>query len=94
MEVIDKRQVPVYELKCSECQSIIRYKASEVSCCHITCPVCGVRNWASTAFPVAIETEKYDDMRQCSACGTAYFVHEQIQKCCPVCGCTSYEVSE
>ena len=56
MEVIEKHGVPIYELKCMECQSIIRYKASEVFWCHITCPVCGVSNWANTTCPVAVET--------------------------------------
>ena len=54
MEVVEKHDAPIYELICEECQSVIRYKASEVSCHHITCPVCGVSNWAQTILPVEV----------------------------------------
>lgn len=57
MEVIEKHDAPIYELICEECQSVIRYKASEVSCHHITCPVCGVSNWASTICPVELKAK-------------------------------------
>ena len=40
MEVVERKPVPIYEVECYECHSKIRYKASEVSWCHITCPVC------------------------------------------------------
>lgn len=46
MKVIVRNPVPFYELTCTECHSVIQYKASEVCTCHITCPVCGVSNWA------------------------------------------------
>ena len=55
MEVIDKQPVPIYELVCYECKSKIRYKACEVSWCHITCPVCGILIWASTICPIDYE---------------------------------------
>jgi len=55
MEVIERRPVPIYEVTCHECKSRIQYKASEVSLCHITCPVCGVSLWANTIKPVRME---------------------------------------
>lgn len=55
MEVIKRKPVPVYEVTCHECGSRIQYKASEVSLCHITCPVCGVSLWANTISPVRME---------------------------------------
>lgn len=53
MLIIIRKPVPLYELTCSECGSVIRYKASEVHCMHIDCPVCGVFNWAEANIPVA-----------------------------------------
>lgn len=55
MEVINRQPIPIYEVTCPECQSVIRYKACEVSWCHITCPVCGVSVWANTVCPVTLE---------------------------------------
>ena len=55
MKIIDAQPIPIYESKCPECKSLIRYKACEVSFSHITCPVCGVALWASTICPVAYE---------------------------------------
>lgn len=55
MEIVERHQVPIYEVKCEECGSVIRYKASEVSWLHIVCPVCGVSLWANTICPVAYE---------------------------------------
>lgn len=52
MEIIDKKPIPLYEVTCWECESIIRYRASEVIWCHITCPVCGVSIWANTIQPI------------------------------------------
>ena len=52
MKIVEKKPVPIYELECYECHSKIRYKASEVAWCHITCPVCGVSLWANTICPV------------------------------------------
>ena len=51
MIVVERMPVPVYELKCEECKSKLRYLASEVSVSHITCPVCGHSNWAQTTIP-------------------------------------------
>lgn len=64
MIVVEEHKVPIYELKCTECQSIIRYKASEVSWCHITCPVCGVSNWATTICPVEVKAK--DEVSECT----------------------------
>lgn len=55
MKIIDAQPIPIYENKCPECGSLIRYKACEVSFLHITCPVCGVAFWANTISPVAYE---------------------------------------
>ena len=53
MKIVDKKPVPLYELDCIECKSKIRYRKSEVSWgSYLTCPVCGVSNWASTVSPV------------------------------------------
>ena len=52
MEVIKAHPVPIYEVKCMECKSVIRYKACEVAWCHIICPICGISNWANTVCPV------------------------------------------
>lgn len=57
MNVLEKKPVPIYEVICFECKSKIQYKASEVSWCHITCPVCGVSLWANTTFPVRMDGE-------------------------------------
>lgn len=61
MEVIDRKPIPIYEVICCECKSRIQYKASEVTLCHITCPVCGVSLWASTNFSVRMEVEHDTD---------------------------------
>ena len=58
MIVVERKPIPIYELRCYECHSIIRYKAAEVSNCHITCPVCGVSLWATTICPVDMESEE------------------------------------
>ena len=55
MEVIKRNPVPIYEVECFECGSIVQYKASEVYYCHITCPVCGTSLWAMTIQPVKYE---------------------------------------
>lgn len=47
MEVIDRKPVPVYEIKCLECRSTIRYRAREVKWEHLTCPVCGSLIWVN-----------------------------------------------
>ena len=51
MKVVVREPIPIYEVKCPECGSVIEYRACEVSMCHITCPVCGMAIWADTIFP-------------------------------------------
>ncbi len=58
MEIIKINNIPIYEVTCEECKSVIRYKACEVAFCHIVCPVCGVSLWANTICPVAYESPK------------------------------------
>ena len=57
VKVIRKEKVPVYELECFECKSILHYTRSDVSLMHITCPVCGCSN-LSYLKPVEEEEEK------------------------------------
>ena len=86
MEVIEKHIVPVYELECCECKSKIRYKASEVFICHITCPVCGVPNWANTTCPVnekEYETTKTADEEKVLAGLEACYDADTSCKNCP-----------
>ena len=54
MEIVEKKPVPIYESTCPECKSVFRYKKTEVSWLHITCPVCGVSMWAET---IPVETD-------------------------------------
>lgn len=61
MTIIEKNHVPIYEVICNECKSKIHYKKSEVSLCHITCPVCGMSLWAKTRIPVAYQMEVDDE---------------------------------
>lgn len=61
MEIIKKQPVPLYDVTCPECRSIIRYKACEVNWYHITCPVCGVLVWANTVQPIMFEPPKEED---------------------------------
>lgn len=58
MIVIDRQPIPIYEIKCQECRSTIQYQKSEVSWCHITCPVCGMDNWANTTCPAFYQKEE------------------------------------
>lgn len=58
MKIVKANGVPIYEVTCIECKSIIRYKACEVSWCHIICPVCGVSLWANMISPVAYESQE------------------------------------
>ena len=59
MIVIEAKPVPVYRVTCDECKSVIQYKASEISCCHITCPVCGMSVWADKTDPVCENDPMY-----------------------------------
>lgn len=61
MKIIKGQPIPIYEVTCSECKSIIRYRACEVNFCHITCPVCGVSVWADTVRPIIPEPPKEDE---------------------------------
>lgn len=58
MEIVKANDVPIYEVTCEECKSIIRYKACEVNWHNITCPVCGISLWANTVCPVAYESHE------------------------------------
>ena len=55
MKIIERKPVPLYQTTCEECQSVIEYKAGEVSYSHIVCPVCGKVIWASTMCPTGWE---------------------------------------
>ena len=57
MEDVDRKPIPIYEVDCPECKSKIQYKRSEIRCCHITCPVCGVAIWADHILPVRMEAD-------------------------------------
>lgn len=58
MKIVKTNGVPIYEITCEECKSVIRYKACEVAWCQIICPVCGVSLWADTICPVAYEPKE------------------------------------
>lgn len=58
MQIVESKAIPVYEVTCFECRSVIRYKACEVSMLHIGCPVCGVSIMASVCNPVCYELPK------------------------------------
>lgn len=59
--VVKEQSVPIYETTCCECGSVFRYKAVEVSwMTYITCPICGVSNWASLTPINDDRTEKGD----------------------------------
>ena len=60
MTVVKKKPVPIYETECPECESLIRYRKSEVSHCMINCPVCGISMWASIS-PVDYEETEDDN---------------------------------
>ena len=55
MNVVVKKPVPIYEVTCCECASVIQYRAAEVCCHHITCPVCGMTLWANIICPVKMD---------------------------------------
>jgi len=60
MTVIDKKPVPIYEVECFECHSIIHYKKCEISNCFITCPVCGMSIMVTAISPIKYEIEGED----------------------------------
>lgn len=61
MEIVKEMPVPIYEVECYECHSIIRYKRSDVNLGSIVCPVCGVILRATTVFPV--NAERHEDSK-------------------------------
>ena len=52
MEIVKEMPVPIYEVECYECHSVIRYERSDVYLGSITCPVCGMQLHASAIYPV------------------------------------------
>lgn len=60
MEIVKEMPVPIYEVECYECHSVIRYKRSDVYLCSIICPVCGVTLNATAISPVNAERRKDD----------------------------------
>lgn len=60
MTVINKKPVPIYEVECFECHSVINFKKSEVHSCFIKCPVCGVSLMVTPLHPVRYENEGED----------------------------------
>jgi len=61
MTVIDKKPVPLYEQKCSECGSTFIFRKAEISFNQLNCPVCGFVQWASFSHKVKGEGEETDD---------------------------------
>jgi len=55
MEIVKEMPVPIYEVECYECHSVIRYKRSDVFLGSIICPVCGMSLHASVVYPVSKE---------------------------------------
>ena len=63
MKIIEYKPIPIYELECVECHSKIQYKKSEISLTYsITCPVCGISNWAYSFCPVRYEEKNKEDL--------------------------------
>lgn len=58
MEIVKEMPVPIYEVECYECHSVIRYKRSDVCLGSITCPVCGMILHATTVFPINMERQE------------------------------------
>ena len=51
INIIDEKPIPIYEVNCPECGSVLEYTANEVAYSHITCPVCRCSMWAMTLRP-------------------------------------------
>jgi hypothetical protein len=51
IDIIDEKPIPIYEVTCPECGSVLEYTAADVSYSHITCPVCRSSVWAMTLMP-------------------------------------------
>lgn len=61
MTIIEKKPIPIYEAKCNECLSVIRYQKSEVGFGgYIACPVCRCSVWAGTIRPVEMIDSEED----------------------------------
>ena len=55
INVIDEKPIPIYEVTCPECGSVLEYTAAEVGYSYITCPVCRSTVWATTIRPKRYE---------------------------------------
>ena len=60
MVVFDKKPVPMYEVECWECHSIIQYKRSEIINLFARCPVCGVLISVIPTSPINKEENNND----------------------------------
>ena len=62
MEVVKRNPIPLYEIECHECNSVIRFQAGEVDAYeHITCPVCGVKTPVWSCYRVETEVDDVGD---------------------------------
>lgn len=58
MIVVKRNPIPLYEVECYECKSVIRFQAGEVDASElITCPVCGVKTPTWSCCPVEMEVD-------------------------------------
>ena len=55
MIIVERKPVPIYEIECIECHSILHFKKSEVRSCFISCPVCDMSNMVTLFHPVEYE---------------------------------------
>ena len=58
MEIIKENPVPIYELECNECHSVIHYQKSDAPYSMISCPVCGTLVFATGMNPVTIRGKR------------------------------------
>lgn len=59
MIVVKRNPIPLYEIECYECKSVIRFQAGEVDASEfITCPVCGVKIPSWNCCPVDMEVDE------------------------------------
>ena len=49
MQIIKHMPIPIYEIECKECGSVIHFRAAESQRDMIACPVCGVTVWTMNA---------------------------------------------
>lgn len=64
IKVVSRKPVPIYSTQCLECDSVMEYRASDVVCDQIICPVCGVRVQAITYFPVRYEETEENPLKK------------------------------